>query len=46
MGYILDETGTDGAECSRKVVCGRRVAGAIRFLINAKDLQLECASLA
>ena len=22
---------------------GRRVAGAIRFLVNAKDLQLKCA---
>ena len=30
-------------QCSRKVVSGRRVAGAIRSLVNAKDLQLECA---
>ena len=22
---------------------GKRVAGAIRFLINARDMQLECA---
>ena len=42
----LDKSGTDGAECSRKVVSGRRVAGAIRSLVNATDLQLECASLA
>ena len=35
-----DESGTDGAECSRKV------AGAVKSLINANDLQLECASLA
>ena len=40
------ESGTDGAECSRKVVSGRRVAGATRSLNNARDLQLECASLA
>ena len=33
----------DEAECSRKVVSGRRVAGAIRSLVNAGDLQLECA---
>ena len=33
-------------QCSRKVVSGRRDAGAIRFLVNAKDLQLECSSLA
>ena len=32
-----------GTECSRKVASGRRVAGAIRFLVNARDFQLECA---
>ena len=33
-------------QCSRKeVVSGRRVAGAIRSLVNARDMQLECASL-
>ena len=35
---VLDESGTDGAECSRKVASGRRVAGAIRSLVNAGDL--------
>ena len=34
---------TNGEECNRKVVSGRRVAGAIRSLVNARDLQLECA---
>ena len=33
----MDEAGTDGAECSRKV------ASAIRSLVNARDLQIECA---
>ena len=28
LGYVLDESGTDGTECSRKVVGRRRVAGA------------------
>ena len=37
MGRVLDKSGTDGAECNRKV------AGAIRSLGNARDLQLECA---
>ena len=37
LGFVSDETGTYGAECSRKV------AGAIRSLVNARDLQLECA---
>ena len=43
MGCVLDESGTDEAECSRKVVSGRRVAGAIRSLVNARNLKLECA---
>ena len=29
-------------QCHRKVVNGRRVADAIKFLVNAKSLQLEC----
>ena len=41
--YILDETGTDGTECSRKVTTRGRVSGAIRSLANTRDLQLECA---
>ena len=40
---VLDESDTDGATCRRKVASGRRVAGAIRFLVNARDLQLDCA---
>ena len=38
LGYVLDESGTDGAECSRKVVSGRRVRDAIRSLVNDRDL--------
>ena len=38
LGCILDESGTDGAECNRKVASGRRVAGEIRYLVNARDL--------
>ena len=30
-------------QCSRKVANGRRIAGAIRSLVNARNLQLECA---
>ena len=43
MGCVLDESGTDEAECSGKVVSRRKDAGAIRFLINARSLQVECA---
>ena len=39
----MDEAGTNGAECSRKLASGRRVAGSIRSLVNARGLQLECA---
>ena len=37
FGCVLEESGSDGAECSR------RVAGAIKSLVNTKDLQLEYA---
>ena len=43
LGCILDESGTDGPEFRRKVTSGRRVAGAIRSLVNTRSLQLECA---
>ena len=39
---VLDEVGTDGAECSMNVASGRWVEGSIRSLVNARDLQLEC----
>ena len=38
LGCVLDESGTERAECSRE-----GVAGAIRSLDNARDLQLDCA---
>ena len=44
--YVLEESGTDGAECSIKVASGRTDACDIRSLVNAKDLQLERVSLA
>ena len=43
LGYVLDESSSDEAECSRKVVSGRMVASAIRSLVNARSLQLESA---
>ena len=42
-GCVLDESETDGAERNRKVVSERRVASAIRSLVNARNLQLESA---
>ena len=41
----MDKSGADEADYSRKVANGRRVAGAIMFLVNARSLQLECASV-
>ena len=42
FGCVLEESGTDWVECSRKVTSGRRVAGAISSLVNARDLLFEC----
>ena len=42
LGYVLDESGTDEVECHRKVASGRRVAGAIRSVVYARNLQFEC----
>jgi hypothetical protein len=42
LGYMLNKKGTDDAECCRKVSNGRKVAGAIKSLVNAKSLSLEC----
>ena len=41
----MDKSGIDGAECSRKVVSRRTVTGDLRSLVNARDLQLECARI-
>ena len=43
LGCILHESGTDETERIRTVVSGRTVEGAIRYLVNARSLQLECA---
>ena len=42
LGYMLNKKGTDDAKCCRKVSNGRKVAGAIKSLVNAKSLSLEC----
>ena len=42
MGCVLDESGTEEADCRRKVASGRRVASAIRSLVNDRSVQLEC----
>ena len=34
VGYILDESGTNGAECCRKMANERKFAGTIRSLVN------------
>ena len=36
-------SGTDEAECSRKVVSGRREVGTVKSLVNATSLKLQCA---
>ena len=41
LGCVLDEVSTDEVESRRKVASGRRIAGAIRSLINSMGLQFE-----
>ena len=43
LGCVLDESGTNVPDCHNQVVNGRKVASAIRFLVNTSCLQLECA---
>ena len=45
LGCVLDESGTNEAERSRKVEIGRRVTRVNRFLVNARSRQLDCASV-
>ena len=37
----MDELGVDEAECCRKMANGKKVASVIRFLVNARGLQLD-----
>ena len=41
LGCVLNKAGTDEAECSRKVANRRRVAGAIRSLVDVGDFKLS-----
>ena len=40
---VLDESVTDGTERRKEVASGKKVAEAIRSLVNARNLQFECA---
>ena len=42
LGCVLNGGGIDVTECHKKVTSGRKVAGAIRSLLNARALQLVC----
>ena len=42
---VLDESGTDKAQCRIKVTSERRVADAIKSQVNARGLQFECATI-
>ena len=41
LGCVLNESGTDLAECRRMGANGRKVAGTIRSVVNARGLQLQ-----
>ena len=40
---VLKESCIDIAECHRKVVSGKKVLGAIRYLVDARGVQLHDA---
>ena len=42
-GSVLGVSGRDDAEYRRNVASGRKVAVDVRSLVNARDLQRECA---
>ena len=42
---FFDELGIDEPRCCRKMANGRRVAGAIRSLVNFSGMQLERTSI-
>ena len=44
LGYVFDEPITDVAKYHSKVASGRKVAGTIRPLVNAKGLQVDTAA--
>ena len=43
LACFLDESGTNEVEYSRQVASGIRIVIAVRYLGNARSLQLECA---
>ena len=42
---MWDGSSIDVAECRRKVASGRKIANAIRALVNSRGMQLEYARL-
>ena len=44
LGCVLDESGTDEAECRWKVVSCRKVAGAVRSLVKARVCNMSASS--
>ena len=41
LGYMLNEKGMNDTEYGKKVTSGKKVAGAIKPLVNAKRLSCE-----
>ena len=45
LGCVFHESGMDVAKSLRKIASGRKVASAIRSLVNARGLELGCARM-
>ena len=42
LGCVLEESSRDEEGCRRNLANGRRAAGVIRSLVNARGLRLQC----
>ena len=42
---MLDKFGTGGTESYSEVACRMRIVGVIKFFVNIRSLELECANV-
>ena len=45
LGSVVNDRGTDVDDCNARVASGRKVAGAIRLLVNERNLNMSCVNV-
>ena len=45
LGSTLNDEGTDGNDCNKRVTKGRRRAAEIRSLVNERNLSIKCSKI-